>query len=111
MANLAATIPSSIEVSHMGEWLAWGVMIVFAFALCIASLKIVFWLLTRKIGEQTCSAWHRPMLRFERVTARSANQHRVGEDILRQDRCESTSIPNFFTGGLRKLTDVAVPHV
>jgi hypothetical protein len=47
MANLAATIPSSIEVSHMGEWLAWGVMIVFAFALCIASLKIVFWLLTR----------------------------------------------------------------
>ena len=34
--------------SHAGEWLALGVMIVFAFALRIASLKVVFWLLTRK---------------------------------------------------------------
>jgi hypothetical protein len=34
--------------SHAGEWLALGVTIVFAFALCIASLKVVFWLLTRE---------------------------------------------------------------
>ena len=34
--------------SHPSDWLALGVMIVFAFASCIASLKVVFWLLTRK---------------------------------------------------------------
>lgn len=34
--------------SHTGEWFALGVMIVFAFALCIGSLKVAFWLLTRK---------------------------------------------------------------
>jgi hypothetical protein len=34
--------------SRAGEWLALGAMIVFAFALRITSLKVVFWLLTRK---------------------------------------------------------------
>jgi hypothetical protein len=34
--------------SHAREWLALGVMIVFAFGLCTASLKVLFWLLTRK---------------------------------------------------------------
>jgi len=34
--------------SHAGGWLALGVIIVFAFALRITSLKVVFWLLTRK---------------------------------------------------------------
>jgi predicted signal transduction protein with EAL and GGDEF domain len=34
--------------SHASEWLALGVMIVFTFALCITSLKVVFWLLTRR---------------------------------------------------------------
>lgn len=33
---------------HVGEWLTLGAMIVFAFAGWIASLKIVFWLLTRQ---------------------------------------------------------------
>jgi hypothetical protein len=33
---------------HASEWLALGVMVVFAFVLCIASLKVVFWSLTRK---------------------------------------------------------------
>jgi hypothetical protein len=32
--------------SHAGEWLALGVTI--AFALCISSLKVVFWLLARE---------------------------------------------------------------
>ena len=45
--------------SHAGEWLALGVMIVFAFALCITSLKFVFWLLTRKrdTGEPQSEYW------------------------------------------------------
>jgi hypothetical protein len=34
--------------SHAAEWLALGAMIVIAFALRIASLKFVVWLLTRK---------------------------------------------------------------
>jgi hypothetical protein len=34
--------------SNAGEWFALGVMIVFAFTLCIASLRVVFWLLTRE---------------------------------------------------------------
>jgi hypothetical protein len=34
--------------SHAGPWLAVGVIILFAFALCTTSLKVVFWLLTRK---------------------------------------------------------------
>ena len=34
--------------SHAGELLVLGVMIVFAFALCTASLRVVFWLLTRE---------------------------------------------------------------
>ena len=34
--------------SHAREWLALAVMIVFTFALCVTSLKVVFWLLTRK---------------------------------------------------------------
>ena len=34
--------------SHTGEWFALGAMIVLAFGVCIASLKVVFWLLTRK---------------------------------------------------------------
>jgi hypothetical protein len=34
--------------SHAGERFALGVMIVFALALCITSLKVVFWLLTRE---------------------------------------------------------------
>ncbi len=34
--------------SRANEWLALGVTIVFAFALCITSLRVVFWLLSRK---------------------------------------------------------------
>jgi hypothetical protein len=34
--------------SHAGEWLALGVMIVFAFVLRTTSLRVVFWLLTRE---------------------------------------------------------------
>ena len=34
--------------SHAGEWLAFAVIILVSFALCIASLRIVFWLLTRE---------------------------------------------------------------
>src|ERR1700752_3466407 len=95
--------------SHAAGWVVVAVFgVLITTALHVGTRRFIFWLLTRKIGEQTFSAWHRSMLRFERVTARSANQHRVGEDILRQDRWESTSIPNFFTRGLRELTDVAV---
>lgn len=39
---------SCVFGSHAGEWFALGGMIVFAFALCIGSLKVVFWLLTRE---------------------------------------------------------------
>jgi hypothetical protein len=39
--------------SHANAWIALGVMIVFAFALCIASLKLVFWLLIRKRDKDT----------------------------------------------------------
>lgn len=34
--------------SHAGEWLALAMVILLSFASCIASLKFVFWLLTRK---------------------------------------------------------------
>jgi hypothetical protein len=45
--------------SHAGEWFALGVMIVFAFSLCIASLKVVFWLLTheRDTDEPESEYW------------------------------------------------------
>jgi hypothetical protein len=39
--------------SHAGEWLALGLLIVFPFALCIVSLKVVFWLLTREHDTDT----------------------------------------------------------
>jgi hypothetical protein len=42
--------------SHAGEGLALGVMVVFSFALCIASLKVVFWLLTRKRDTATAES-------------------------------------------------------
>ena len=34
--------------SHAVEWIALGLMIVFALVVCIVSLKVVFWLLTRE---------------------------------------------------------------
>lgn len=39
--------------SHANAWIALGVMIVFALALCTASLKLVFWLLIRKRDKDT----------------------------------------------------------
>jgi hypothetical protein len=38
---------------HAGEWFALRVMIVFAFTLCIASLIVAFWLLTRERDTDT----------------------------------------------------------
>lgn len=43
--------------SHAGEWFALGAMIVFAIGICIASLKIVFWLLTRKSDTEESEYW------------------------------------------------------
>ena len=34
--------------SHAGQWLALAMVILVSFALCIASLRLVFWFLTRK---------------------------------------------------------------
>ena len=34
--------------SRAGEWLALAIVILVSFALCIASLRLVFWFLTRK---------------------------------------------------------------
>jgi hypothetical protein len=33
---------------HAGEWRALAIVILVSFALCIASLRLVFWFLTRK---------------------------------------------------------------
>ena len=33
---------------HAGEWLASAIVILASFAFCIASLRLVFWFLTRK---------------------------------------------------------------
>jgi hypothetical protein len=34
--------------SHAGEWLALAIVILVSFVSCIASLRLVFWFLTRK---------------------------------------------------------------
>lgn len=34
--------------SHAGKWLALAIVIFVSFVSCVASLKLVFWLLTRK---------------------------------------------------------------
>ena len=36
--------------SHAREWLALATVVLVSFALCIASLRLVFWFLTRKRG-------------------------------------------------------------
>ena len=36
--------------SHVGEWLALAIVILLSLALCIALLKLVFWLLTHERG-------------------------------------------------------------
>jgi hypothetical protein len=59
--------------SHAAEWLALGAMIVIAFALRIASLKFIVWLLTRKRDKTSRKASVGERLEEnKRVTYRSA---------------------------------------
>ena len=67
-------------------------------------------------GSKGFGNHYAPVLRYSAIisctrTQGRCNQHDMGEGILGQDRCEWTSIPNFFGGRSRKLNDVVLPHV
>jgi hypothetical protein len=62
------------------------------------------------IGDCALALRHSTII-FCTRTQGHGNQHGMGEGIMGQDRCEWTSIPNFFSGARRKLNDVVPPHV